>query len=132
MDPESSKPKPRSVKFSIAFLMMITATVAGGLTYLLNWKSQRETEIAWMQTNAEFWSDLPVDQTTRHDKLAPFALRLLGAQGLSQACIVVKNQREQKAKTRQLESLFPEAEILVVVPGPGYHGRHSDILNRPE
>ncbi len=96
----------------------------------MQWKSKRADAIAWMESQAAFWSDLSVDQQPNFDATAPTAIKFLGAPGLRGVCVVVANKGDVDTKQDELQALFPEAtEILVVSPGPGYAGRRAHLVN---
>ena len=92
------------------------------------WKSDRAEALSWMQAQAKFWEDLPVDQDPHLGGAAPKEIWFLGAPGLERAAVVVAGEREVSAKQAELERLFPEAEILVVSPGPGYKGKRAHLV----
>jgi hypothetical protein len=49
---------------------------------------------------------------------------MLGEAGVEQISVVVEKQGVA-AKQRELDRLFPEANVLVMTPGPGYIGKHA-------
>ena len=117
-------------RISLRLLFVITAIVACFVAYFLKWKTDRENALEWMNSQAVVWEDLLVDQTTYHDIQAPIMLRLVGGRGLSRVCVVILDKQEVQKKQAELEQLFPEAEILVVSPGPGYKGKNAHLLPR--
>ncbi len=112
---------------SLAFILLLLVA-APWLRSQWKWKADRSLALSWMNAQAAFWADLPVDQEPHLDGTAPMKIRFLGAPGLKQVCVVVPSASEVAAKQAELESLFPEAEILVVSPGNGYSGKHAHLV----
>ena len=115
----------------IVFMAVMTYPSFDWVRRQMKWRLQRADAIAWMTSQAEFWSDLPVDQKPILDVPAPTPLQYFGTPGLRTACVVVANKNDVDRKQNELKALFPEAtEIVVVSPGPGYTGIRSGIVNR--
>ncbi len=129
----SVKSRSRSCLFLVCVLLLIAAFADVSISWVyrtLRWQAERTEAIAWMQSQAEFWTDLPVNQNPKLDVPAPMPLRLFGSPGLRSVCVVVTDQNQVEQKTIELKALFPEAtNILVVSPGPGYEGRRAGVVN---
>ena len=115
----------------IVFVSVMTYASIDWVQRQVKWRAQRADAIAWMNSQAEFWVDLPVDQEPKFGAQAPMPLRYFGAPGLRQVCVVVADKNDVDQKQAELKTLFPEAtDILVVSPGPGYSGIRAGIVKR--
>ena len=56
------KPKSRLRRYSLRMMLVIITALATYFSVLANWKSRRATAIEWIEAQAEFWDDLPMDQ----------------------------------------------------------------------
>jgi hypothetical protein len=124
--------KPRNwlrFAFNLRILFAVTTLIAVWFGYHMNWIRQRQAALAWIEEQAEFWKDVPVQQGARLGRNAPWRIRILGADGVAHVLIVVR-KNELASKERELKRLFPETSaIYTVTPGKGYHGRHAHLVN---
>jgi len=123
--------KPRNwlrFAFNLRTLFAVTALVAVWFGYHMNWIRQRQAALVWIEEQAEFWKDVPVQQGARQGGSAPWRIGILGAVGVEHVLVVVR-KNELATKGRELKRLFPETNaIYTVTPGTGYHGRHADLV----
>jgi hypothetical protein len=110
--------------FSLRNLFIAISIIAVWLAYEFNWIRQRQVAIAWATSQAERWAGVPVSQRVHFGARAPWPIRMLGEAGVEQISVVVEKQ-EVAVKQRELERLFPEANVVVMTPGPGYIGKHA-------
>lgn len=118
----------RFLRYSLRMMLVLVTACAVCLGVLVNWKAQRTTAIGWIDAQAGFWEDLPVDQGSEFGVSPPFLLSHVGAPGLKHACVVVADKKLVPTKQAELERLFPEADIFVCSPGTGYKGKHADLV----
>ena len=97
------KPKRRWFQFSLRTLFLIMVVFAIWLSFQAKWKRDRNVALGWIQEQAEFWEDLPVDQLPQLDEQPPFPLRFFGAKGLKQVCVVVADKERVPEKQRELD-----------------------------
>ena len=124
----NASPKRRLFRYSIRLMLVLVTSFACWLGIQVNWKTNRAAAIDWIDQQALFWDDLPIDQGTQLDDNAPFPLKLMGAPGLRQAAVIIPHKDDVEDKQLELERLFPEADILVACPGTGYKGKHAGLV----
>lgn len=123
-----TQPPRRRIRFSLRLMLIVVTGFAIWLGGQVNWKDKRANAIKWMDDQAAFWDDLPVDQRVQLNDNPPLSLKLLGAPGLKRAIVVIAESKAVPAKQAELESLFPEADVMVVCPGTGYKGKHAHLV----
>ena len=105
--------------------MFVVVTVLGLWVFpQLKWIMDRHSAIGWAATQAEYWHDLPVSQKTFFGTPAPWQIRMFGETGVERISVVVEPDAAV-AKQIELQRLFPEADVFVGSPGPGYKGKHA-------
>jgi hypothetical protein len=114
----------RRFRFSLRTLFVVVTVLGLWLFPQLKWILDRHSALGWIGTQAVYWHDMPVSQRTFFGTPAPWQIRILGEAGVEQISVVVEKD-DVVVKQRELERLFPEADVLVMTPGPGYVGAHS-------
>ena len=109
------------MRYSLQTLMIVVAVVGIWLGYHLRWIRQRSDAQTWVRNQASEWSDMPIQQGVVAGKASPWRIRMLGADGVKTISVMAYKEQEAEKK-RELSSLFPEAQVRVYTPGPGYHG----------
>jgi hypothetical protein len=104
-------------------VVTVLALAAAWTGYSLNWIWNRHHALDWIESQAEVWRDVPLSQHAYLGSHAPWQLRILGETGMSRVCVVVDKDDAVASKQQELERLFPEADVLVVTPGPGFAGK---------
>ena len=125
---EMGRSRRGMVRFSLCAMALIVAAITVWLGFQMKRMNERAKAISWIEKQAAFWEDLPVEQGAKLDEGAPFPLALIGAPGVKKACVCIADKGSVAIKQRELERLFPEADILVVSPGPGYRGKHVPLV----
>ena len=124
----SSEAKSRLTRYSLRMMLGIVTALAVYFGVLVNWKTQRATGIEWIEEQAQFWDDLPVDQGAKFGGSPPFPLGFIGAVGLENVSVVIAEKKLVAKKQAELEKLFPEADVFVCCPGTGYKGKHAHLV----
>jgi hypothetical protein len=116
--------KQHRFRFSLRTLFVVVTILGLWLFPQLKWILERHSALGWIGTQAVYWHDVPVSQRAHFGTPAPWPIRMLGEAGVDQLSVVVEKD-EVAVKQRELERLFPEADVYVMTPGPGYVGEHS-------
>jgi hypothetical protein len=103
-------------------LFIALAVLGMGILPQVKWLADRHRALGWVDEQAESWRDMPLDQRVHDGADAPWRLRLVGERGVQSMCVVVAPEAVMSRQI-ELERLFPEADVLVVSPGPGYRPR---------
>ncbi|MBI2825566.1 MAG: hypothetical protein HYX69_12860 [Planctomycetia bacterium] len=117
--PTSTPHVRRLFQFGLRNLLVGMTALAVWLAIQVNWIKNRHDAVSWIAAQAEVWRDLPVSQRAYPGRDAPWRIRMLGEMGVEQISVVVEKDIVA-TKQRELERLFPEADVLVLTPGPGY------------
>lgn len=115
----TAAPKRRWFRFSLRTLFVVMTVFGCWLGSNLHWIQERHAALDWIKTQAGAWHDVPVSQGAKGETRAPWQTRIFGDTGVEQIVVVVEKDAVV-AKQRELARLFPEADVLVVTPGPGY------------
>ena len=114
----------RRFRYSLRTLFLVLTALGLWLFPQGRWIRERHQALRWVGSRADYWRDVPVSQRAIPGAQAPWQLRLLGEGGVERISVVTSAD-DAAAKQRELELLFPEAEVLVLTPGPGYQGVHT-------
>ncbi len=117
--------KRRWFAYRLRTLFVVVTAIGLGVFPPLKWIMERRAALAWVGAQAAYWHDLPVSQRTLFGSPAPWPIRILGEAGVERISVVVEKEDEVAGKKQQLERLFPEADVMVLTPGPGYVGQHA-------
>src|SRR5262245_8178895 len=112
------------MRYRLRTLLISVTLAAAWLGYHMHWIRQRSQALAWVGSQANYWDDMPLEQGAFPGTPPPWRIRLLGAEGVKMISVMVYRE-EETARQRELDDLFPEAEVHVYVPGPGYHGKRA-------
>jgi hypothetical protein len=113
------KPRRRWFSFSLRTLFVLVTIFGVWLGLQVKWMQDRHAALDWVKAQEVVWHEIPVSQGAILGRDAPWQLRLLGESGAEQVSVLVEND-ERAPRQQTLERLFPEAEVLVLTPGPGY------------
>jgi hypothetical protein len=97
-------------------MLVVVALCAGLVVFIstrLNWISERERAITWMEQSDAHWAALGAGLTPKLNSSAPLSIRLLGASGVESVTVIAYSERTIRARMDQLSKLFPEAKINV-------------------
>jgi hypothetical protein len=120
-----AKPKRRWFRFSLRTLFVLVTVFCVWLGFQFNWIYRRHRALEWMQDQAKYWDDMPVSQKVWLGTRTPWPIAMLGEEGLEQVCVIVDDEKTAAEKQVELRRLFPEGDVFVQSPGPGYSGKHS-------
>src|SRR5689334_17732400 len=111
------------MRYRLRTLLIIVTLISIWLGYHLRWIRQRESAIRWIESQASYWDDVPIQQGAIESASPPWRIASLGAPGVKIISVMAK-KHEKEPKQKELERLFPEAKVYVMTTGPGYHGKH--------
>ena len=113
------------MRYRLRTLMIVITLVCVWLGYHLHWMQQRRDALGWVEGQMAYWEDVPIQQGGAFPGAsAPWRLRMLGTEGVK-TISVMAYQEEELPKKRELARLFPEAQVRVYTPGPGYRGKRA-------
>src|SRR5262249_20152357 len=120
--PMPHAPNRRWFRWSLRTMFVVVTILGLWLFPQMKWIMDRRAALRWIVTQGDIWRDVPVSQRAHLGGVpAPWQIRMLGETGVEQIGVVVE-AAEVAARRKELERLFPEAEVLVMAPGPGYAG----------
>ena len=112
------------MRYRLRTLLIFVTLFCIWLGYHLHWVRQRRSALTWIDNQAAFWDDMPIQQGVFPGGSSPWRLHVLGAEGVKSISVVVYKE-DEAARKRELDRLFPEAQVNVYTPGPGYRGKRA-------
>ena len=94
-----------ALRYSLSAMLLLTTLVAVWLSFQVKWMQERAEAIAWIEDQADFWDDLPVEQGAKLDDRAPFPLRGWALQELGRlVCVSPINSTSRRNNVNWIDS----------------------------
>lgn len=114
------KPKRRCLQFSLGTLFLAVTVLCVWLGVQTKWIRDRQEARRWLEKHdCKFYSNVDVDPSDPfgvEPKDAPWPIRILGEEGVSQIYLHLHVISSDEAKLRKtmLEQQFPEADVHII------------------